>query len=52
MFDSSNVNKLFLFMFVVLHFYAACCIDDVSRGSVLGYKIDATLASVYRKLAS
>jgi hypothetical protein len=39
---AQNVRKLLLFMFGVSHFYAACLIDDVSRGSVLGYEIDVT----------
>ncbi len=31
-----NVNKLFLFNRDVSHFYAACCIDELSRGSIKG----------------
>jgi hypothetical protein len=37
-------------MFVVSHFYAACGIDDVSGGSLLGSKVHATLACATVKL--
>ena len=34
-----NARELFSTNHVVSHFYAACCINELSRGSVLGYKI-------------
>ncbi len=39
---AQNVLELFLFNCGVSHFYAACRINDVSKGFVLGSKIDAT----------
>jgi len=33
-----NVHKLFLFNRDVSDFYAACCIDELSRGSIKGYE--------------
>ncbi len=39
MFDSSNVAELFSSNMTVSHLYAACCIDDASKGSILGPKI-------------
>jgi hypothetical protein len=39
---AQNGCKLFLLNCGVSHFNAACLIDEVSRGFVLGSKIDAT----------
>jgi hypothetical protein len=41
-----------LFMFVVSHFYAACGIDNLSRGSLSGSKFHATFGLGYRTIAS
>jgi hypothetical protein len=44
------VHKLFLLMCAVSYFYAACGIDDVSRGSLLGSDIHATFGLGYRTI--
>ncbi len=49
---AQNVHELLFFNSSISHFYAACCTNDVRRGSILGSEIDATLALVYRKVAS
>jgi hypothetical protein len=36
---SRNARELFSPNHAVSHFYAACRIDELSRGSVLGYKL-------------
>ncbi len=46
------MRKLFLFMFAISYFYAACGIDDVSRVSLLGSKVHATFGLGYRLIAS
>ena len=49
---AKNVCKLFSSYQGIPHFYAACCIDELSRGSNSGWKVTWFLDSVYRKLAS
>jgi hypothetical protein len=46
------VQELFFFMFVVSHFYALYGINDMSRGSLLGFKVHATFGLGYRTSAS
>ncbi len=46
------MRELFLFMFVVSYFYAACSIDDVSRGPLLGSEVHAAFGLGYRTIAS
>jgi hypothetical protein len=36
---SRNVAELFSYNRNISHFYAACCIDELSRGSILEYEI-------------
>ena len=38
-FDSWNVHEFFSSNCAISQFYAACCIDKLSRGSILGYEI-------------